>query len=272
MSEKNKKVNYNRPLTKEQRANEIAREQAKVVFDTFRDEGIIDLLPQAELASTDAMGGMAVALVQNGGNVSNREGFAGVVDPEGEIERRRLKRVEQKDELTGLANLNALNAALPSAEQNPKLAVLFVDANNFGLINKEISDDEGDMALKLVAKHLSDITVAVTDTNERVFRKGGDEFVIIAPKNKAKQLKSAIMSWYESEDHPGGVVHTTEGDVGYVEYKPEAGDNIIISLSVGVGNTKSEADEDARRVKKTIKPQIAKAIDDGSDVKTLPIS
>lgn len=190
----------------------------------------------------------AIAIASHGRSIFSRERFANIIYPQGEADRRELKRKTQTDALTGLANFDALASALPSAEQDVDVAILFIDANNFGLINKNISDSEGDVAIKLIAQHLAKITEEIIGSQERVFRKGGDEFVILAPKDRAQELRDAIISSYGSEQpKPIGVVETDRGVIGYISY----GD-IIVSLSVGIGNTKDEADQDARELKKEI--------------------
>ena len=56
-----------------------------------------------------------------------------------------------------------------------EVAMLFIDLDDFGKINKDFGDDVGDEALRLVGKTIRE-NIRVEDI---AIRKGGDEFVII---------------------------------------------------------------------------------------------
>ncbi|MDY6977723.1 MAG: EAL domain-containing protein [Pseudomonadota bacterium] len=84
------------------------------------------------------------------------------------------------DTLTGLPNRNLmldhLDLAIKAAERgNDKVAVLFLDLDNFKDINDTLGHDVGDELLKECAKRLTQNVRA----NDTVARLGGDEFVII---------------------------------------------------------------------------------------------
>lgn len=177
-------------------------------------------------------------------------------------ERRELNHRATKDKLTGLANVGQFELARESAEKDPNQAIVFIDANNFGDINKTISDDAGDEAIKLIADHLKRVCERVLGTSERLFRKGGDEFIIIAPKDLAGVLRQEIISTYGMDDEDELPPYASEAGqyskkdrqhIGYVKYG-----NIVTSLGVGVGNTKDEADADMKESKKDLKSQIRK--------------
>ncbi len=97
-------------------------------------------------------------------------------------------RVEQElthqalhDPLTGLPNrvlfADRLGLALVRMRRNPSvLAVLFVDVDQFKVINDSLGHEQGDRLLVMIAKRLQD-AVRLGDT---VARFGGDEFVILA--------------------------------------------------------------------------------------------
>ncbi len=227
---------------------DITSRHTEAFLQELKDEGILEATNGTTQSVKDALSGMAIALVEYGGDVSDK---GRIVHPEGEQERRELKRRLHTDTLTGLANFEALNAALPAAELDPNTEVIFIDANDFGRINKEISDSAGDDAIKYIAMHLAVTAEDIIGTSQRVFRKGGDEFVILAPKDKAQELKYAVVSQYGSDSDYGGMIKTDQGDIGYIAHN-----DIITSLSVGIGQTKDEADNDAQEFKKIIKPQL----------------
>lgn len=242
---------------KEKAIAEITDKHTDAFLEELRQKGLLDATNGTAQSVKDAMSGMAIALVEYGGDVSDK---GRIVHPEGEEERRELKRKLHTDARTGLANFEALDAALPAAEADPNTEVIFIDANDFGRINKEISDSAGDDAIKYIAMHLAIVAEDIVGTSQRVFRKGGDEFVILVPKEKAQELKNAIVSLYGSDSDHGGMIKTDQGDVGYVAYN-----DIITSLSVGIGQTKDEADRNAQEFKNVVKPQLLIPINTNPD-------
>jgi diguanylate cyclase (GGDEF)-like protein/PAS domain S-box-containing protein len=95
---------------------------------------------------------------------------------EQELQRRALY-----DELTGLPNRNLLNDRLRSAvtrsarASNSSVAVLFVDIDQFKMINESWGYEAGDRVLVAVANRLS----AAVRASDTVARLGGDEFVVL---------------------------------------------------------------------------------------------
>ena len=84
------------------------------------------------------------------------------------------------DSLTGLANRTLLLDRLAqtlarSARHHTRLAVLFVDLDNFKLINDSLGHQVGDALLVKVSHRLRE-QLRNTDTAARF---GGDEFVLI---------------------------------------------------------------------------------------------
>jgi diguanylate cyclase (GGDEF)-like protein/PAS domain S-box-containing protein len=103
------------------------------------------------------------------------------------------------DPLTGLVNRVALvdrvNHALADLRRNPgRLALLFIDLDNFKPINDARGHDVGDQLLVEVASRL----VAVTRRADTVARLGGDEFVMLLDRLSAPDdaylLASRVLS------------------------------------------------------------------------------
>jgi diguanylate cyclase (GGDEF)-like protein len=85
----------------------------------------------------------------------------------------------ERDSLTGLYNRRSFTATLQKAiEENPDtpIALVYVDLDNFKLVNDTKGHQQGDKVLIDIAKKLS----AATRANDIVGRIGGDEFVILA--------------------------------------------------------------------------------------------
>ena len=84
------------------------------------------------------------------------------------------------DPLTGLPNRNSLTYRLSHAmasarRHDKKVAIAFIDLDNFKTINDHFGHGVGDEVLRVVAARLTE-TVRTTDT---VVRLGGDEFVLL---------------------------------------------------------------------------------------------
>lgn len=85
------------------------------------------------------------------------------------------------DDLTGLYNRRMIYELDKEIGERRDLtrarevAMLFIDLDDFGKINKDFGDDVGDEALRLVGKTIRE-NIRVEDI---AIRKGGDEFVII---------------------------------------------------------------------------------------------
>ncbi len=92
----------------------------------------------------------------------------------------RIQHLAYHDNLTGLPNRSLLQDRLAHsiarAERgNRKVAVLFIDLDNFKNINDTLGHDVGDELLRQVSRRLSEC-VRLEDT---IARQGGDEFIVL---------------------------------------------------------------------------------------------
>ncbi|HKE43893.1 MAG TPA: diguanylate cyclase [Steroidobacteraceae bacterium] len=159
-------------------------------------------------------------------------------------ERRKEERRAMTDPLTGLGSRRAYDAALKSVEADPNMAVIVFDGNNFGAVNKVAQNlgggqEAGDAIIKAGADAVKQ---AATEFGygARVFRRGGDEFVVFAPH----EFKEAIRLRAEQLFTPR-------------EFTKENGDTFEVSLSGSHGNTFAEADAILQAAKAERKAQYA---------------
>ncbi len=97
------------------------------------------------------------------------------------------------DSLTGLPNrallLDRLRQALAGSTRNRQTgALLFIDLDNFKLLNDTLGHDFGDMLLRQVAPRL----ISCVRDGDTVARLGGDEFVVILVGNFSEHPGEAV--------------------------------------------------------------------------------
>ncbi|WP_281951842.1 bifunctional diguanylate cyclase/phosphodiesterase [Nitrosophilus kaiyonis] len=146
----------------------------------------------------------------------------------------KLKIAEEKiahqalhDSLTDLPNRNLLYDRLEHAineakRENSEVAILFLDLDNFKLINDTLGHDIGDKLLIEVAKRLQNL-IRKSDTIARI---GGDEFIIILEKIESpyvavKKAKEILQSLSKDIHIDSYHLHVT-GSIGISIY-PEDG-------------------------------------------------
>lgn len=99
-----------------------------------------------------------------------------------QVERDRAAREARTDSLTGLPNARAYHEQLVAVEAMARLsgehcAVVFYDADDFHTLNRQRGDAVGDAVLRQLAGIFSECC----RSGDRVYRKGGEEFVAFLP-------------------------------------------------------------------------------------------
>ena len=132
-----------------------------------------------------------------------------------------LARQAHRDPLTGLPNrvlfLERLEQALArSLRSGRPLAVVFLDLDDFKLVNDSLGHDQGDVLLRKLTPRL----IAAVRVGDTVGRLGGDEFVALcedlSTDTDAAALAQRITDAVAAPVRLGGVVHELSVSTGVV--------------------------------------------------------
>ena len=139
----------------------------------------------------------------------------------------RIQHLAYHDNLTGLPNRSLLQDRLAHSiaraeRSNRKVAVLFIDLDNFKNINDTLGHDVGDELLRQVSRRLSEC-VRLEDT---IARQGGDEFIVLLDSLEdgrgASVVAQKILNSLRAPFILSGIEQHVSGSVGIALY-PEDG-------------------------------------------------
>lgn len=113
---------------------------------------------------------------------------------------RQLEEISSKDPLTGLLNLRLLDETLTNSlraaqRRSEPLTIVFIDLNDFKIINDTQGHQKGDEILRLVGTSLQ----KTTRSEDSCFRYGGDEFCVIMPNCRENQAKEVFIQRLNGE-------------------------------------------------------------------------
>lgn len=143
-----------------------------------------------------------------------------------ERQRRRLKLQAEHDPLTGIGNRRMLETTLPeimtrTGHKPLPHSMALLDLDRF----KQINDDFGHAAGDRVLQEMASILEQSTRSQDRIFRIGGEEFLLLMPETTlagahvvAEKIRDRTAS---SLNSPGGIVTVS---IGIAEIDPDDGD------------------------------------------------
>ncbi len=140
---------------------------------------------------------------------------------------RRSRHSALHDAVTGLPNLtlfqDRLSNALAQADRHAwRLAVMFIDLDDFKVVNDKLGHDAGDRVLQVVAQRLQTIVRA----GDTVSRRSGDEFLVLMLEAKdrlsATTFAARIADCVAEPHDVDGVTVSVRASIGVALY-PEDG-------------------------------------------------
>ncbi|HQT74448.1 MAG TPA: EAL domain-containing protein, partial [Acidiphilium sp.] len=164
-----------------------------------------------------------------------------------------LRRLASNDPLTGLYNRSTFNgrlaAMIEGAPQSPaRVALLFVDLDNFKQINDLRGHEIGDQVLRRTAARVADAVGGMGD----VARWGGDEFLVALPDcdgDTALRLAEKLIDAIRPPITVGTDICRIEASVGVALYPDNGGsaDIVIRAADVAMYAAKREGKSRAKR-------------------------
>jgi diguanylate cyclase (GGDEF)-like protein len=139
-----------------------------------------------------------------------------------------ILKLAQHDTLTALPNRNLfydrLNQAITRASRDKaSFAVLFIDLDDFKIVNDTLGHDAGDALLREAAKRIT----ACVRKSDTVARMGGDEFTVIISnartQNSVERVAKKIVANLASEFDLSGKICSVSASIGIAFY-PENGE------------------------------------------------
>ncbi len=138
---------------------------------------------------------------------------------------RSLEQQVQLDALTGLRSRRALDEVLATiyggaAADATHCSVVFLDVDHFGDYNKHHGDNKGDDALRQVAQ----IIQSVARRDDLVFRKGGEEIVVVLPRAEHQEARQMAERMREAVEN-AAIQHSASATAS------------VITVTVGVASS-----------------------------------
>jgi len=171
---------------------------------------------------------------------------------ERKIMEEQLKRSAHYDSLTDLPNRTLFSdhtkyAILQADREKKKLALLYIDLDNFKPVNDTHGHNAGDLLLKTVAKRIKNC-LRKADTAGRV---GGDEFIVLLPNidnqqdvlKVAEKIRFALNQPFELHGYPAINISSSIGVALYPDHGCDE-----IQLSKNADNAMYAAKESGRNL------------------------
>lgn len=181
-----------------------------------------------------------------------------------------LARMARTDALTGLPNRHWLNQHLPivlerAASTHTKVALLYLDLDNFKHINDALGHRTGDDVLVAIARTLAE----VIGGQDRLARIGGDEFTVLldqlgndAELHAAQMANRLIQAIQTMSAGSAWKAFNLRASVGISLYPDDARDvdSLLMAADIAMYEAKSEGKAQARHYDETYAHRIRERI------------
>ncbi|HZG70460.1 MAG TPA: GGDEF domain-containing protein [Chondromyces sp.] len=129
---------------------------------------------------------------------------------------KKWKRLAYTDELTGLSNFRKFRECVSAKiKLNSEFGLLFIDIDNFKLLNDRFGHLIGDNILQICASRL----INLIGDKSKAFRKSGDEFLVIVDEvQQLNEIKLAIIQQFKRKLQVGDCSFSIDISIGTSVY------------------------------------------------------
>jgi diguanylate cyclase (GGDEF)-like protein len=112
---------------------------------------------------------------------------------------RRSTRDLSANPLTSLPGNNVIEHVIRARlERRQPIAVLYIDLSNFKEYNDEYGWLKGDLVLKMLARTIAEVLVAVGGENDFVGHVGGDDFIVVTAPERAEHIAQTLIKRFDA--------------------------------------------------------------------------
>jgi len=155
---------------------------------------------------------------------------------------RRTEELKDLSPLTGLpGNIRIEKEIEHRIGAKQGFAVLYADLDHFKAYNDRYGFARGDEVLRMAAKVLEDVALAIGGPGSFAGHVGGDDFVVVTTPDRAQQVAETIIERFDREVP---ALYDAEDEVrGYLEAEDRQGRVVpfpLVSISIGVSTSEKQ--------------------------------
>lgn len=132
-----------------------------------------------------------------------------------QLEQNRFQQLANRDYLTKLSNRRGLYQYFDNLDVNQTMHFLFLDIDNFKIVNDVYGHSSGDELLVMVSSKITECS-----PNTYISRIGGDEFVMVLPgtltENEVTHIARKILRKISSAEYRKDILYTISISIGIV--------------------------------------------------------